>query len=204
MEFVIYEELDSTQKFLLERAQENLCVVALRQSAGVGSRGNVWEGVQSGLYFSFCLSVSALPSDLALQSASIFFGYLFKELLCERGFEVFLKWPNDLYGSGGKLGGVMVSLRQEKLVCGIGLNFKSPKYGSLGVELERVELLKSFFAKIAKTTSWKQIFSKYKLEFYANLDWNFHHQEGKISLQEVQLLDDGAILHDGKIIYSSR
>lgn len=201
---LFFDTLQSTQTYLLEHLQENLCIIALRQTQGLGSRGNKWEEVESGLYFSFCLSLESLPKDLKLQSASIFFGFLFKELLCERGFAVWLKWPNDIYMGQKKIGGVLVNQKKQKVICGIGINLISQSFGSLGCELDRKEVLEQFFKKLKNTSQWKQSFRKYKLEFYKNLDSNFHYQDEIIPLKEVQLLDDGAIFYDGKIIYSSR
>lgn len=204
MDIVFFETLESTQTFLLEKLQEDLCVVALRQTNGIGSRGNSWEGVESGLYFSFCLNQKKLPSDLKLQSASLFFGFLFKEVLNEKGFEIWLKWPNDLYLEDKKIGGVIVSCKQDKVVCGIGLNFRSSNFASLGVDLHKKEVLEIFFKKIKNTLQWKQVFRKYKLEFCKSFDFSFHYQEQMISLKDVKLLEDGSICYGGKVFYSLR
>ncbi len=204
MKIVFFKVLESTQTYLLSHLQEDLCVVALQQSHGIGSRGNSWKAVEEGLYFSFCINLCALPKDLKIQSASIFFGFLFKEILCQKGFDVWLKWPNDLYVDSKKIGGVIVTHRGEKIVCGIGLNFISQEFGSLGVVLDRRELLEMFFEKLKNTTQWKQSFRKYKLEFYKSLETNFHDQEEILSLKNAELLDDGAIFCDGRVIYSLR
>lgn len=74
-----------------------IMVVAKRQSGGIGSRGNLWENVKEGLYFSFALPMETLPQDLPLESTSIYMGFIFKEVLQEEGSRVWLKWPNDLY-----------------------------------------------------------------------------------------------------------
>lgn len=204
MEIVFFETLESTQTFLLQKLQENICIVALKQTNGVGSRGNSWECVESGLYFSFCLSCEALPKDLKIQSASLFFGFVFKEVLCDEGFDIWLKWPNDLYLGDDKVGGVIVNCKQNKVVCGIGLNFKSKKFVNLGTELDRKKLLEKFFEKLKNTLEWKQVFRKYKLEFYRSSKFKFHQQGGKLSLSSAKLLDDGSICVDEKIFYSLR
>ncbi|WP_104697172.1 MULTISPECIES: biotin--[acetyl-CoA-carboxylase] ligase [unclassified Helicobacter] len=204
MEIVFFDTLESTQTFLLQKLQENICVVALKQTNGIGSRGNTWEGVESGLYFSFCLSCASLPKDLKIQSASIFFGYLFKEILCEEGFDIWLKWPNDLYFGESKIGGVIVNYKQDKVVCGIGLNFRSKKFANLGIELDKKKLLNKFFEKLKNTLEWKQVFRKYKLEFYRSSKFSFHQQQNQLSLSNAQLLEDGSICVDEKIFYSLR
>lgn len=204
MDIVFFETLDSTQNFLLKRLQNNLCIVALKQTHGIGSRGNEWSTVESGLYFSFCMEVGALPRDLQMQSASIYFGFIFKEILKDYGFDVFLKWPNDIYLKGQKIGGVIVNVKQEKVVCGIGVNYMSSKFACLGRELDRKKLLEDFFEKLKNTSEWKEIFRKYKLEFYKNSEFYFHNQDDRISFRDAILLDDGSIDLQGKKFYSLR
>ena len=58
--------------------------------------------------------------------------------------------------------------------------------------------------KEIKKYTWKQIFSKYKLEFFQNFNYSFHHKGKLISLKEAQLLEDGSILLKGERIYSLR
>ncbi|CBG39689.1 biotin--[acetyl-CoA-carboxylase] ligase [Helicobacter mustelae] len=204
MKILVFEELDSTQKFLLENPQAETCVVALHQSAGVGSRGNAWQGVESGLYFSFCVEKKTLPKDLELQSASIFFGFLCKEVLEQRGFVVWLKWPNDLYLEERKIGGVIVNVKRGFVICGIGVNFLSQSFGALGVELERNGLLEEFFEKLKKPLQWKETFRKYRLEFHKNSSFYFHHKGKLQSLCDAELLHDGAISIHGEKIYGFR
>lgn len=49
------------------------------------------------LFFSFVLKRNDLPSDLQIQSASIYFSYILKEVLALEGSKIWLKWPNDFY-----------------------------------------------------------------------------------------------------------
>ncbi|MDE5591503.1 MAG: biotin--[acetyl-CoA-carboxylase] ligase, partial [Helicobacter sp.] len=115
MKILFFEHLESTHIFLVDQIKHKLLeppvmVVAEHQSNGVGSRGNVWESVQEGLYFSFALFREVLPEDLHLESISIFYGYIFKMVLEEYGSKVWLKWPNDLYIENKKIGGVLSAL----------------------------------------------------------------------------------------------
>ncbi len=206
IEVEIYDSLSSTQTLLLERAQASLCLVARHQSHGIGSRGNIWESVKEGMYFSLALKQEDLPRDLALQSASIYFGFYFKEVINELGGEVWLKWPNDIYRGDKKVGGVMVSIKSGIIVCGIGINFFSPDsaFGALGKRLDELEILDKFFKKIKKATLWKEIFSKYKIEFHKNFGFSFHYQNRIIEFRDTTLLEDGALLVGCQKIYSSR
>ena len=102
MKIIRLNEVNSTQSYLKEYIQKNgynnpLCVTSKIQTAGVGSRGNSWIGKEGNLFFSFVVSKDNLPKDLPLQSASIYFTYILKDILQKSGSKLFLKWPNDFY-----------------------------------------------------------------------------------------------------------
>lgn len=219
MNLQIYECLESTQTFLLQGLKSGdlhapVCVSARRQTHGIGSRGNVWEEQPNALYFSFALPLNVLPEDLKLESASIYFGFLCKELLREFGSQVWLKWPNDLYIGEQKIGGVLCNKWQDYLVCGIGINLyaKDPKecggYATLEPEISALVeprvFLNKYFASLEKKPSWKQIFRFYALEFQNNFSFSFHHNGKEVSFRDAQLLEDGAICVDAQIVYSCR
>lgn len=209
MEIRIFDELPSTQLYLREQLElgtykSPICVVAKRQSSGIGSRGNAWEQVKDALMFSFSMQRSCLPQDLPIQSASIFFGFIFKETLVSMGFDVWLKWPNDIYLGDKKIGGVLVNIYKEEVICGIGLNIDAEGFASLQQNIDKMGLLQKFFEKIKNTLVWKDIFSKYQLEFYKNLGFGFHHQGRIVDLKDAKLCLDGAIELDGEKIYSFR
>lgn len=209
MEIIVFDELPSTQLYLreqleLERLKSPVCVVAKRQKAGIGSRGNTWEQVRDALMFSFSMQRFSLPQDLPIQSASIFFGFIFKQTLVSMGFDVWLKWPNDIYLKDKKIGGVLVNIYRDEVICGIGLNIDADGFASLQQKIDKMELLEKFFEKIKNTLAWKDIFSKYELEFYKNLGFGFHYQGHIIELKNVKLSSDGAIELNGEKIYSFR
>lgn len=211
MQILYLESVDSTQKYLKELIHEGkislpYAVVANSQTAGVGSRENSWIGVKDNLFLSFAISLEQLPKDLKLESASIYFSYILKETLREFGSEVWLKWPNDFYVKNQKVGGMITNLLKESLVCGVGLNTaKAPdNFTKLDVDLHRDELIKSYFINIEKKSSWKQVFSKYKLEFYRNQNFHTHSKNLRISLEGASLQSDGAVVVNGERIYSLR
>ncbi|MDT8339196.1 MAG: biotin--[acetyl-CoA-carboxylase] ligase [Sulfurimonas sp.] len=211
MQILYLESVDSTQKYLKELIHEGkislpYAVVANSQTAGVGSRENSWIGVTDNLFLSFAISLEQLPKDLKLESASIYFSYILKETLKEFGSEVWLKWPNDFYVKNQKVGGMITNLLKESLVCGVGLNIaKAPdNFTKLDVDIHRDELIKSYFINIEKKSSWKQVFSKYKLEFYRNQNFHTHSKNLRISLEGASLQSDGAVVVNGERIYSLR
>ena len=112
MDILYFNELTSTQTYLVEQLKDKkvsapIAVIAKRQTAGIGSRDNSWEGGDGNLFFSFALDIESLPNDLALSSASIYFSYIMKELLMDLTDDVWLKWPNDLYQNEHKIGGTI-------------------------------------------------------------------------------------------------
>ncbi|WP_321779667.1 hypothetical protein [Sulfurimonas sp.] len=120
--------------------------------------------------------------------------------------EVWLKWPNDFYIKDKKIGGMITNIVDNVLLCGVGLNLlNSPKgFSRLDIKIDRERLLKNYFKNIEKTFSWKEVFSKYKLEFVKNKNFYTHTKSLRISLEDVKLLTDGSIMHNGQRIYSTR
>ena len=211
MKIVYLESVDSTQVYLKElirnkKVQAPYAVVAKMQTNGVGSRDNSWEGIDGNLFLSFAISLDSLPKDLKLESASIYFSYLLKEVFTNLGSEVFLKWPNDFYIDSAKIGGMITNIVDGSLVCGVGINLLSSPYefATLDIKVSKEVLLKNYFKMIENNFSWKQVFSKYKIEFYRNQNFFTHNKIEKISLGEAELQSDGSITYNGERIYSTR
>jgi len=203
--------VDSTQRYLLDALKKGelhapVCVVAQRQEAGKGSRGNSWCGVEGNLFFSFVIDREDLPDDLKLESSSIYFTFLLKQTLETLGSQVWLKWPNDFYLNNMKIGGAITNLYKEKLVCGIGLNTKHAPEGfsCLDIEIDNETLLKHYLEILEKPPKWKQIFSQYEIEFVKSRSYFTHSGDQRLSLENAHLLDDGSIECDGQRIFSLR
>jgi BirA family transcriptional regulator, biotin operon repressor / biotin---[acetyl-CoA-carboxylase] ligase len=211
MQILWLETVDSTQHYLKDALKKKLfdppvCVAAKEQTSGYGSRGSSWEGAEGNLYFSFALDTNSLVNDLKLESASIYFSYLLKEVLQEAGSDVWLKWPNDFYIDEKKIGGTLTTLSKNVIICGIGLNLQqvSEEFGVLDICLSRQDILKYFFIKFEKKISWKYIFSKYELEFERSKKYISHSGSEAVPLQEAKMLEDGSILWNGQRIFSLR
>ena len=210
LEIRLFDGIDSTQKRLVEdlktgRVEAPIAYFSTHQRAGIGSRGNSWIGEEGNFYLSFALKRKELPQDLPLTSASIYFSYILKEELQERGSKVWLKWPNDFYLEK-KVGGCITQLVGDTLVCGIGLNVsRAPRdFAKLDVTLDPLLLARTYLRRVEEKISWKQIFSKYRIEFYKNSNYSVHHKGVKISMRGAELMDDGSIVIDGERIYSLR
>ena len=211
MQILSLDSVDSTQKHLKELIKEDrvslpYAVVAKSQTDGVGSRENSWTGMDGNLFLSFAFSLEDLPKDLKLESASIYFAYILKETLSELNSSLWLKWPNDFYIDDKKIGGMITNIVDNSLVCGVGLNIETAPedFAKLDIKISISELLNKYFKSIEKNVSWKQVFSKYKLEFYCNQNYFTHNNNYKISLSEAELQDDGSIIVNKERIYSLR
>ncbi len=211
MEIIFLKEIDSTHTYLkdyikLYGYKNPLAVVTTHQTNGIGSRDNSWYGEKENLYFSFVMDKNHLPKDLPFQSASIYFSFLLKELLFKYGSKVWLKWPNDFYIDNKKIGGTITNISNDLFYCGIGinLNLAVDKFGSLDIKIEYKELLYNYFMIVKEQKVWKQIFSKYLIEFERSRLFKTTINNQKISLASALLNDDGSILIDKKKVYSLR
>lgn len=205
------DRVDSTQTYLIaglknRSLQAPICIATSIQTAGKGSRGNQWNGLEGNLFFSFAIKRTTLPEDVKLESASIYFTYILKEVLASFDSNVWLKWPNDFYIEDKKMGGAITNLTNDYLVCGIGLNMKhAPEgFGTLDISISQKLLLETYFKMMNKRPTWKQIFSKYEVEFDKSKNYFTHSDNKKVSLKTAILLDDGSIECMGKRMFSLR
>lgn len=211
MEIVWFDSLESTQSYLLEALKQKkvsapVCIGATVQSQGKGSRGNQWIGMEGNLFISLAIDRTMLPNDLKLESSSIYFAFLMKEILNELGSRVWLKWPNDFYLDDKKVGGVITNLHNDLLVCGIGINLMSAPETFSRIDIEAVpyDLTKSYCALFKNLPSWKQIFSKFQLEFENSRIYFTHNNNDKVALEDAVLLEDGSLECNGQRIFSLR
>jgi BirA family biotin operon repressor/biotin-[acetyl-CoA-carboxylase] ligase len=211
MKIVKLKEVDSTHTYLKEYIKninefEPVCIVANLQTNGVGSRGNSWSGIEGNLFFSFAFKKEQLTNDLPLQSCSIYFSYLLKIILKNKGSNVWIKWPNDFYIDNKKIGGTITTISNDIVLCGIGLNLKfvNNEFGKLDINIDIDKTLQDYFNKIKNKTSWKQIFSDFKVEFQNSRKFHVTINNKKKSLEKAILNSDGSINIDKKKVFSLR
>ena len=211
MDILYFDELDSTQTYLIEQIKGDklsapIAVVAKRQTDGIGSRDNSWEGGDGNLFFSFAVNLEDLPKDLPLNSVSIYFSYIMKEVLERFTTDIWLKWPNDLYYFKSKIGGTITKKIDTVLICGIGINLKknSNTFEALNLNIETDFLLKLYLEEVEKYPSWKHIFSKFALEFEITKRVSAHIQGEYQSLENAILSQDGSLIINNKRVYSLR
>ncbi len=132
----LLQETPSTNDWLMSRlpelsGQPHVCL-SERQTAGRGTRGRAWESpLGSNIYCSIYQRFSKAPFELGGLSLAV--AVTLVDELQELGvLPLHIKWPNDLYHSGGKLGGILIEMSAEAngpsdLVIGVGINVGMPQ-----------------------------------------------------------------------------
>lgn len=148
-DIVVFWQLDSTNTALLRRAgadaRDALACLAEVQLAGRGRRGRQWHAPLGG---SLALSVLKRFDDgmASLGGLSLAVGVGVVRGLADCGVDgIGLKWPNDLYAQGRKLGGILVELGGDAngpchAVVGIGLNLCLGVQAAAGIAQPWIDL----------------------------------------------------------------
>jgi BirA family transcriptional regulator, biotin operon repressor / biotin---[acetyl-CoA-carboxylase] ligase len=110
---------------------EGIVVVADAQTAGRGRRGHMWLSPPgSGLYVSVILAPArASNGERATALITLMAGVALVEgLQAATTMRVGLKWPNDLFMGGRKLGGVLSERVADAVVVGYGINVNATAF----------------------------------------------------------------------------
>ena len=141
------DEIDSTNSELLRRftagtARAPQVLVAARQTQGRGRAGRQWISpgpLQSAenLCLSMLIDVAVPLAELAPMTLAL--GVAARRVLPQ----VQLKWPNDLFLQGKKLGGILVEVAKSSpnrctVVAGIGVNLRMPQ--SIEIDQQYIDL----------------------------------------------------------------
>jgi len=129
----ILDECPSTNTALAERARAGVAhgtvLICEHQSAGRGRRGNAWVSAIGGsVIFSLLWRFSGGAGALAGLGLAV--AVSAAEALERLGVRrVAVKWPNDLYCEGSKLGGILIETSGDTagpsaVVIGIGINVR--------------------------------------------------------------------------------
>ncbi|MBL8245652.1 MAG: biotin--[acetyl-CoA-carboxylase] ligase [Rhodanobacteraceae bacterium] len=146
-EIEAYELLDSTQTRARERVLAGLrvpaAVLADAQSAGRGRSGRSWQSPPGAAIYLTLVWPSARA--LAAQSGlSLVVGLAVCACLARWQVPAQLKWPNDVWVDGKKLGGILVEGLPHgagsTLLIGIGLNLALPPAAGAAIDQPWVDL----------------------------------------------------------------
>ena len=120
-------------------------VLAEQQTAGRGRRGRVWVSpLASNIYLSIRWHFT--QGITCLEGLSLAVGVVLADALASLGVsDVELKWPNDIWAGGKKLGGVLVEIGGDvngdcHAIIGVGLNVAMPVESAAGIDQAWVDL----------------------------------------------------------------
>ena len=147
----IHDQIDSTNRYLVERAKNNalsgtVCFAEC-QTEGKGRRGRQWiSPYGSNIYLSILWRFQ--QGAAALSGLSLAIGVAVIRALKEHQIDdVGLKWPNDIYSQGKKLGGILIEVLGENdgscsAVIGLGLNLLLSEAEAVGINQAWTDLSK--------------------------------------------------------------
>lgn len=123
----VHGSIDSTQQVLLDtasRCADRSWVVSTHQRAGRGRRGRRWVTPPDS-----ALALSMLahqpPTGRWQSAVSLALGVAVAEVVASLGAPaVQVKWPNDVWVQGRKLGGILVESYAGGVVAGVGVNWQ--------------------------------------------------------------------------------
>ena len=129
---------DLIKRAIEEGQPEGLAVRGLRQTAGYGRQGRVWESPIGGMYQSFLLRPDVPPAQLP--TLSLLVGLAVRRaiagLVPELEGRVQVKWPNDIVVAEAddsqpkrpfhKLCGISTEMHARALCVGVGVNVARP------------------------------------------------------------------------------
>ena len=136
---IVFDEIDSTNDYFksdlanFKPHPEWSAIMAKKQTAGRGQRGNKWLSEEGkNLTFSFLIYPSFISlNDQFILNALISLSLL--EWLNTQELQASIKWPNDLYVGQRKLGGILIENRGRnqqisQSIVGIGLNINQTTF----------------------------------------------------------------------------
>lgn len=155
----IFEQIDSTNRYLSEQAQHQavsgLFCLAEQQTAGKGRRGRQWVSpFGCNIYLSLLWRFQHGYAGAAGLSLAV--GVAVIDALRELGIDgLGLKWPNDIYYQGKKLGGILIEMSGEAdgpchAVIGLGLNLYLPDSQAEGINQAWTDLSKVLGQRFSK------------------------------------------------------
>ncbi len=130
-----FKSIDSTNDHsasLIEKSRgrdleklDGTLVLAERQTSGRGRFKHRWLSPQGGLWFSLIVITDIHPEELP--NLTLITAFSISEALMDiYNIRVDIKWPNDLYYGGSKLGGILSELKNvgslKAIILGVGID----------------------------------------------------------------------------------
>jgi BirA family biotin operon repressor/biotin-[acetyl-CoA-carboxylase] ligase len=124
-----FRELDSTNDYCFRNADALLSgtvVMAGFQSAGKGTQGRDWVSeADANLLFSIIYKHEPFQKNPLL---SLRIALALVHTLRFYGLEPHVKWPNDILIDGSKIAGILIEVKEDICVIGVGLNLNQQTF----------------------------------------------------------------------------
>ncbi len=155
-EIFYFSKIDSTQAEAKRKLDDAISVpftiIADTQIAGVGRFERKWYSPNGGTYFTWATDYLDNPAVSLIIGIAL--ANTLKKLI--PGYDVSIKWPNDLIHHNDKIAGILVEKYDNSLLIGIGINTFDDKdnYKSIPAgEWTRDEIISTFFHTLS--SPWK-------------------------------------------------
>jgi len=130
-------ECESTHKYVRENIanlQEWSVVTAEYQTGGRGRHGRAWVAPKGkNLCFNVVLSTKNLKPEFYAPTTQIA-AITIAKMLCEKGINANVKWPNDILVNKCKICGIISELLGANISIGIGINVNTQKSDFAGLD----------------------------------------------------------------------
>lgn len=201
----------STNDDMREIAQKGIStglVCSAQQTQGRGQHQRQWSSPEGNIYLSTLIQTkTVLDGRLALEVALNIL-----QMPSLHGLSLQIKWPNDLYSTQGKWGGILVEpLSPHQAIVGVGINLNTPpvenadqpitSLAMLGLaHIDRLMLIAELYTAIQQASQWFEHGSYNLAErfnhhaIWLNQQVEFEHAQGKLQGHFQGISNDGAVL----------
>ena len=190
-----FDVLDSTQDkaFELLKIFDEVIVIANRMEKGRGRYGNSWISEPGGLYMSIGFknkTVDFSKKLLIITPICILYVLTFYQINAK------IKIPNDIYYENKKICGILIEMKENEVVLGIGLNVNQSNFPQNLLATSMFLIKKKFFSidEIAL-----KIYENLKVLINYNFDFIISQYNSFISKEFVEFEYKGKI-HKGRIL----
>jgi BirA family biotin operon repressor/biotin-[acetyl-CoA-carboxylase] ligase len=133
--FKSFKNIDSTNLKASKILNKNDIVdgailLAIKQHGGVGRFGREWLSPEGGLWFTLLLNAGTIKKDIEKINL-VMANSIIRAIEKTMKEKFMVKWPNDIYLNGLKLGGILSEYIPKKikpaLIIGVGLNINNAR-----------------------------------------------------------------------------
>ena len=198
--------------------ESNICLIADKQTAGIGRRGNKWISLKGNIYLSFLIKYDLSIKDHFLFTAitaNSIVNFVSKYI----NKKIRIKWPNDIIINKKKISGILTEIVELKnkryIIIGMGINISSSPlitdyqtcclsnfYNNIKYEILIMDLIKSYFEQYDK------ILNKNYLDILNNFREKLSHNNIGATLQypngEIEYVIIKNINHDGSLLVENK